>query len=92
MNGAGIIHDVELAIAGHTSEDVATAIDDGSLGMAEDTAVFLGEALAESRQDSDGLGLAVGRGDRKARIIACKSGCNYYLTAETQRTQRKYFF
>jgi deoxyhypusine synthase len=61
MNGAGIIHDVELAIAGRTSEDVPTAIDDGSFGMAQDTAVFLAKALAESQQDSDGLGQAVGR-------------------------------
>jgi deoxyhypusine synthase len=68
MNGAGIIHDVELALAGHTSEDVATAIDDGSFGMAEDTAVFLGRALAESRQNSDGLGQAVGRAIQEKKL------------------------
>ncbi len=68
MNGAGIIHDVELAIAGHTSEDVAAAIDDGSFGMAEDTGVFLGNALAESRQDSDGLGQAVGRAIHEKKL------------------------
>ena len=61
MNGAGIIHDAELALAGQTSEDVAAAIDDGSFGMAEDTAGFLSDALAESQQDSEGLGQAVGR-------------------------------
>jgi deoxyhypusine synthase len=72
MNGAGIIHDVELAIAGHTSEDVATAIDDGSFGMAEDTAVFLDEALAESRRDSDGLGLAVGRAIQEKKLCFSK--------------------
>ena len=68
MNGAGIIHDVELAMAGHTSEDVATAIDDGSFGMAEDTAVFLGRALAESRQNSDGLGQAIGRAIQEKKL------------------------
>jgi deoxyhypusine synthase len=61
MNGAGIIHDAELALAGQTSEDVAAAIDDGSFGMAEDTAGFLSDALAESQQDSEGLGQAIGR-------------------------------
>lgn len=61
MNGAGIIHDVELAMAGHTSEDVAAAIDEGSFGMAEDTAVFLSNALAEPPSGSEGLGQAVGR-------------------------------
>ena len=61
LNGAGIIHDLELAMIGHTSEDVAAAIDDGSFGMAEDTAVFLGTALRTSPSDSSGLGQAVGR-------------------------------
>ena len=68
MNGAGIVHDVELSMAGHTSEDVATAIADGSFGMAEDTGVFLGNALAESRQDSDGLGQAVGRAIQEKKL------------------------
>jgi deoxyhypusine synthase len=72
MNGAGIIHDVELAIAGRTSEDVATAIDDGSFGMVEDTAVFLAEALAESQQDSDGLGQAVGRAIQGKKLAFSK--------------------
>jgi hypothetical protein len=61
LNGAGIIHDLELAMAGHTSEDVAAAIDDGSFGMAEDTAVFLGTALRTAQPESSGLGHAVGR-------------------------------
>ena len=61
LNGAGIIHDLELAMAGHTSEDVAAAIDDGSFGMAEDTAVFLGAALQNPRTDSNGLGQTIGR-------------------------------
>ena len=61
LNGAGIVHDVELAMIGHTSEDVAAAIVDGSFGMAEDTAVFLAKALADSRPHKDGLGQAVGR-------------------------------
>ncbi len=61
LNGAGVIHDLELAMVGHTSEDVAAAIDDGSFGMAEDTAIFLGTALENSQPNSRGLGEAVGR-------------------------------
>ncbi|MBT8330704.1 MAG: deoxyhypusine synthase family protein, partial [Deltaproteobacteria bacterium] len=61
LNGAGIIHDLELAMAGRTSEDVAAAVDDGSFGMAEDTAIFLAAALEKSPSDSNGLGQAVGR-------------------------------
>jgi len=34
MNGAGIIHDFEIACAGRTSEDVAAEIGSGSFGMA----------------------------------------------------------
>jgi deoxyhypusine synthase len=61
MNGAGIIHDVEIAMTGQTSEDVAAAIDNGSFGMAEDTCAFLSEALSEASDNSQGLGEAVGR-------------------------------
>ena len=61
MNGAGIIHDVELAMVGRTSEDVAAALDDGSFGMARETCAFLSEAIISAREKSTGLGEAVGR-------------------------------
>jgi len=61
MNGAGIIHDVELAMVGRTSEDVAAALDDGSFGMARETCTFLSEAITSAREKSTGLGEAVGR-------------------------------
>ena len=61
MNGAGIIHDVELAMVGRTSEDVAAALDDGSFGMARETCTFLSEAITSARKKSTGLGEAVGR-------------------------------
>jgi len=61
MNGAGIIHDVELAMVGRTSEDVATALNDGSFGMARETCTFLNEAITSTRGKSTGLGEAVGR-------------------------------
>lgn len=61
MNGAGIIHDVELAMVGRTSEDVAAALDDGSFGMARETCTFLNEAIKLTRNKSMGLGEAVGR-------------------------------
>ena len=46
MNGAGIIHDFELALMGHTSEEVDAEIDDGRFGMAEETGRILNEAIA----------------------------------------------
>jgi len=50
MNGAGVIHDVELALAGKTSEDVAACLSDGSFGMAKETAQFIHGALSEGVQ------------------------------------------
>jgi len=61
MNGAGIIHDVELAMVGRTSEDVAAALGDGSFGMARETCSFLSEAITSAQETSSGLGEAVGR-------------------------------
>lgn len=61
MNGAGIIHDVELAMIGRTSEDVAVALDDGSFGMARETCTFLSDAIDYAGKNSMGLGEAVGR-------------------------------
>ena len=59
FNGAGMIHDVEIALSGHTSEDVAEALADGSFGTARQTGEFIAGALA--RGESHGLGRAVGR-------------------------------
>ena len=61
MNGAGIIHDLELAMVGQTSEDVASALDDGSFGMARETCAFLADALEAAAKNETGLGRAVGR-------------------------------
>jgi deoxyhypusine synthase len=61
MNGAGIIHDSELAMIGRTSEDVAAALGDGSFGMAHETCTFLGQAIKSIKGNKTGLGEAVGR-------------------------------
>jgi hypothetical protein len=61
MNGAGVIHDVELALAGKTSEDVASQLADGSFGMARETARFIQEALAAGVGKGLGFGAAVGK-------------------------------
>jgi len=61
MNGAGAIHDVELALAGKTSEDVAAHLADGSFGMAKETARFFHDALATGVPAGLGFGAAVGK-------------------------------
>jgi hypothetical protein len=60
MNGAGPIHDVEIALAGHTSEDVPAGLRDGAFGMARETGELIHEALAAVDAET-GLGAAVGR-------------------------------
>ena len=61
MNGAGIIHDFELALMGHTSEEVDAEIDNGRFGMADETGRILNEAINLGAQDGRGLGEAIGR-------------------------------
>ncbi len=60
MNGAGIIHDFELALMGHTSEEVDDEIDDGRFGMTEETGRILNEAIAQGHRNGQGMGEAVG--------------------------------
>jgi len=60
MNGACIIHDAELAMAGRTSEDVAAEIGSGTFGMAEETGRYLNLAISEGAQNGLGLGESVG--------------------------------
>jgi len=61
LNGAGIVHDFELAVAGRTSEDVAAGLGSGDFGMARETGEELGRAIVEGDRDGLGLGAAVGR-------------------------------
>lgn len=60
MNGSGIIHDLETAMVGKTSEDVAQSLGNGSFGMAKETSEFLNQAIKNAQQKSIGLGKAVG--------------------------------
>jgi len=55
-NGAGSIHDFELAYNGGTSEDVPTAIEDGSFGMWEETGRWMNEALQAGSKTGKGYG------------------------------------
>lgn len=61
LNGAGIIHDFELAYAGKTSEDVASQVKTGKFGMARETGRLLNEAIVRGAEEDLGLGEAVGR-------------------------------
>jgi len=60
MNGAGIIHDFEIALSGATSEDVDETLGPGRFGMAEETGRLLNDIICEASRDRRGLGQAVG--------------------------------
>jgi hypothetical protein len=59
-NGAGIIHDFELALSGSTSEDVEEALGPGRFGMAEETGRLLNAAINNGVARGYGIGQAVG--------------------------------
>ncbi len=60
LNGAGIIHDFELAFIGQTSEDVDKEILSGAFGMADETGSMLNEAI-RSAAAGEGIGAVVGK-------------------------------
>ena len=60
-NGAGVIHDFEVALGGATSEDVDEALGPGTFGMAEETATLLNAAITDGVAAGLGIGQAVGR-------------------------------
>jgi hypothetical protein len=59
MNGAGVIHDFEIALAGVTSEDVDEALGPGRFGMAEETGRILNQAIRSAQTKQQGLGQTV---------------------------------
>lgn len=60
-NGAGVIHDFEIALSGATSEDVEEALGPGRFGMAEETGHLLNGAINDGVRGGLGIGQAVGR-------------------------------
>ncbi len=88
MNGAGMIHDVEIALAGKTSEDVAAHLGRGEFGMARETAEFILGAVSKAfLQREQGLGQAVGEAllmERTpfsdASILSAAARCNLPVT------------
>jgi hypothetical protein len=59
MNGAGIIHDVEIALAGQTSEDVDAALGKGQFGMSEETGRVVNDVITAGVGRGLGLGQSV---------------------------------
>ncbi len=77
-NGAGVIHDYELALAGGTSEDVAANIKHGDFGMWAETG-RINQIAREAAAAGEGLGEAVGRTIHERRfahreLSVCEAG------------------
>ena len=79
LNGAGVIHDFEIALAGSTSEDVDAALGPGRFGMAEETGTLLNGAINEGVADGLGLGQAVA--EYLARVNPPHAGVSLLATA-----------
>ena len=60
-NGAGIIHDFEIALSGGTSEDVDATLGPGRFGMAEETGMQLNRAISDGVASGLGFGQSVGK-------------------------------
>lgn len=60
LNGAGIIHDTEIAMVGRTSEEVADVLGAGAFGAAKETGEVLNGAIIDGARRGIGIGQAVG--------------------------------
>ena len=60
LNGAGIVHDFEIAFTGQTSEDVDSEIGSGTFGMAEETGTLLNKAIEKGFKKGWGIGRSAG--------------------------------
>jgi hypothetical protein len=74
LNGAGLIHDFEVAIGGSTSEDVDATLGPGQFGMAEETGRELNAAIAE------GVGRGLGLGQTVAGWLARRQPAHHELS------------
>ncbi len=61
LNGAGIIHDTEIAMVGRTSEDVGQVLGSGEFGAAKETGEEVNEAVNRGARDNIGMGQAMGQ-------------------------------
>ncbi|HUI53429.1 MAG TPA: hypothetical protein VLY04_00565 [Bryobacteraceae bacterium] len=87
MNGSAAIHDFEIALAGHTSEDVEAVLPDGRFGAAEETGREMNLAIAEGDREGLGIGEALGKWltGRPQTAMACPTG-SLLMQAYRRRT------
>jgi hypothetical protein len=68
MNGATMIHDMELAMIGRTSEEVGKELSGGTFGMVKETQETINDAIQKGAVQGLGIGEALGREILKGRF------------------------
>ncbi|HEY7462517.1 MAG TPA: hypothetical protein VIC59_11680 [Gemmatimonadota bacterium] len=75
LNGAAAIHDLEIALFGETSENVAETLADGSFGMAEETGREFNRALSAAGERGAGEALGHALRDAPHRAASLLAAC-----------------
>lgn len=61
MNGACLVHDVEMAMIGHTSEEVEEELSRGTFGMVRETHEWINHTISEGVKKGMGIGESIGQ-------------------------------
>jgi len=85
MNGAALIHDFEIALAGQTSEDIDASLDEGKFGMAEETGFGLNEIAKLAQRIRIGYGEAAGQYLHSGILPVKHPGASVLATAYKMR-------
>jgi hypothetical protein len=85
MNGAALIHDFEIALAGNTSEDVEAALGEGQFGMATETGQYVNEIAKLAARVRIGYGEAAGQFLTSGILDAKHAASSVIVAAYKQR-------
>ncbi len=78
LNGAGSIHDFEVAFCGSTSEDVSGNLGSGRFGMVEETGNLMNSAINNGAKDDIGIGSALGNAIENLKLPNRKNSILYW--------------
>jgi hypothetical protein len=85
MNGAALVHDFEIALAGSTSEDVEAGLGAGQFGMAAETGEFINEMAKLAWRTRIGYGEAAGQFLNNGILKTKHGDCSVLMAAYRHR-------
>ena len=85
MNGAALIHDFEIALAGSTSEDVDAGLRAGQFGMAAETGQYLNDVAKTAVRLRIGYGESAGQFLSSGAVEARHANSSVLVAAYRQR-------